>query len=130
MDRPQPNPSATRSVADLVDVADLRSVISAALTTSPVNEEMLRRGIWTLVGVERDAGASAGDVVTELTNLLNAARIRPLALRQRRLHQVILWCVEAYFGHLGGDVTGRELIDSEADSAGDPSLEPRVASNR
>jgi hypothetical protein len=38
------------------------------------------------------------------------------------LRQIILWCVEAYFGHVGGDVLGRDV------RAG-PSL-PRRASNR
>jgi len=38
------------------------------------------------------------------------------------LRRVILWCVEAYFGHLGGDVLGREA-DAFADL-------PRPSSNR
>jgi hypothetical protein len=92
----------------LADSADLRSVIAAALAAKPVDEDALRRGIWTLVGTERDAGASPGQVIMSLTDLVGQAGLAPVAEQQARLRRVILWCVEAYFGHLGGDVHGRE----------------------
>lgn len=110
-----------RSALELADVADLRSVIAAALAAKPVDEDALRRGIWTLVGTERDAGASPGQVIMSLTDLVGEAGLAPLS-EQARLRRVILWCVEAYFGHLGGDVLGRE-----ADAFGDL---PQPASNR
>lgn len=110
-----------RSALELADAADLRSVIAAALAAKPVDEDALRRGIWTLVGTERDAGASPGQVIMALTDLVGEAGLEPVS-EQARLRRVILWCVEAYFGHLGGDVLGRE-----ADAFGDL---PQPASNR
>ena len=99
---------AVRSAQELADVADLRSVIAAALAAKPVDEDSLRRGVWTLVGTERDAGASPGQVIMALTDLVGEAGLAPFSVQQARLRRVILWCVEAYFGHLGGDVLGRE----------------------
>jgi len=125
MTPPQPTASRPRSVADLADATDLRAVISAALTATPINEDMLRRGVWTFVGVERDAGVSPGQVIIELTSLVNSARLTPASVSQARLRQIILWCVEAYFGHLGGDATGRHSI-----ATAEPASLPRVASNR
>lgn len=102
-----PDP-AMRSALELADAADLRSVIAAALAANPVDEDALRRGVWTLVGTERDAGASPGQVIMSLTDLVGEAGLAPFSEQQARLRRVILWCVEAYFGHLGGDVLGRE----------------------
>jgi hypothetical protein len=123
MARSKPTIPAPRSAADLADAADLRSVISAALTETPIDDDMLRRGVWTFVGVERDAGASPGQVIIDLTDLLNSAQIKPLPVHEARLRQMILWCVEAYFGHLGGDVAGRH----SADPAGAPVPSPAVS---
>lgn len=114
-------PSA-RDAEELADAADLRSVISAALAASPIDEDALRRGVWTFVGTERNAGASPGQVIMTLTDLVGEAGLASVALQQARLRRVILWCVEAYFGHLGGDVLGRDA-DAFADL-------PRPASNR
>lgn len=111
-----------RSALELADAADLRSVIAAALAANPVDEDALRRGVWTLVGTERDAGASPGQVIMALTDLVGEAGLAPFSEQQARLRRVILWCVEAYFGHLGGDVIGRE-----PDAFGDL---PQPASNR
>jgi hypothetical protein len=112
---------AARSAPALADAEDLRSVIAKALAT-PIDEDGLRRGVWTFVGTERDAGASPGEVIIALTDLVVAAELAPGLVHQARLRQVILWCVEAYFGHLGGDVSGLEI-----DAFGDL---PRPASNR
>jgi hypothetical protein len=98
---------ALRSAASLADAHDLRSGIAAALTATPVDEVLLRRGVWTYVGAERHAGTSPGHVIVALTQLVEASEIFPLPVRQAIMRQVILWCVEAYFGHLGGDVVGR-----------------------
>ena len=107
MDRPI-NESAERSTAELADTQDLRSVISAALAAEPVDEQSLRRGVWTYVGAEHNAGVSPGHVIMALSDMVEAASVAPMPARQALLRQVILWCVEAYFGHLGGDAVGRD----------------------
>lgn len=104
MDRPPDDLPAERSPAELADAEDLRSVISAALAATPVDEQSLRRGVWTYVGAERQAGVSPGHVIVALTDLVDAAGIAPAAARETLMRRVILWCVEAYFGHLGGEV--------------------------
>jgi hypothetical protein len=108
--------SDVRSSASRADEWDLRSGIVAALAVTPVNEELLRRGVWTYVGAERHAGTSPGHVIMALTDLLESSQIVPSTLRQTLTRHVILWCVEAYFGHLGGDVVGRHG-DALSDSA-------------
>ena len=96
-----------RTVEQIADVADLRAVILAALAATPIDDTMLRRGVWTYVGVERHAGTSPGHVIMALNDLIDEAAVSPLAARQALTRRLILWCVEAYFGHLGGDVVGR-----------------------
>ena len=106
-----------RTLAEVAESQDLRSVISTALSSTPVDEPSLRRGVWTYVGAERHAGTSPGHVIMALTDLIDAAKIAPVADRQALMRRVILWCVEAYFGHLGGDVVGcngNALADSPA----------------
>ncbi|HEU4996939.1 MAG TPA: hypothetical protein VFT29_19110 [Gemmatimonadaceae bacterium] len=98
---------AVRSTASLVDADDLRCEIAAAFTATPIDEVRLRRGVWTYVGAERHAGTSPGHVIMALTELVEASEIFPPTVRQAFMRHVILWCVEAYFGHLGGDVVGR-----------------------
>ena len=102
MDRSQPTP--TRTLAQLEDNQDLASVISAALAKSPVDITSLRRGVWTYVGEERHAGISPGRVILALTELIDAS-VRMSAMERGAVtKRVILWCVEAYFGQLGGEV--------------------------
>jgi len=101
------NARPPRSLADIEDAHDLRSVIANALAATPIDELSLRRGVWTYVGAERHAGASPGRVIMALTDLIEATTIAPPSDRQAITRSVILWCVEAYFGHLGGDVVGR-----------------------
>jgi len=110
-----------RGVAELADAADLRDAVAASLAAVPLNEIALRRDVWTLVGMERGAGASPSQVITTLTDLVDEAAVMPIAARQAQLRQIILWCVEAYFGHLGDDL--------ERGVRAAPSL-PRPASNR
>lgn len=119
---PMASAPIARGATKLADAADLRAVIAAALARSPIDEDALRRGIWTFVGTERDAGASPGQVITALTDLVGEAGLAPVAVQQARLRRVILWCVEAYFGHLGGDV-----LRGEGDAYADL---PRPSSNR
>lgn len=99
---------APRTVEEIADVADLGAVIHAALTETPIDDMMLRRGVWTYVGVERHAGTSPGRVIMALNDLIDEAAITPRSVQQAVTRHVILWCVEAYFGHLGGDVVGGE----------------------
>ena len=101
------NAPPRRSLADVEDAQDLRSVIANALAATPIDELSLRRGVWTYVGAERHAGTSPGHVIMALTDLIEVATIAPPANRQALMRSVILWCVEAYFGHLGGDMVGR-----------------------
>ena len=106
--RPRNGKLAARSDAELADAKDLRAVISAALVATPVDERSLWRGVWTFVGEERNAGTSPGHVIIALTALVDAANISPAPSRQALMRRVILWSVEAYFGHLGGDVVGHD----------------------
>jgi hypothetical protein len=118
---PAPIP-VRRRAAELAETADLRSAVAASLAAAPINDIALRRDVWMLVGMERGTGASPSQVITTLTDLVDEAAFTTISARHGRLRQVILWCVEAYFGHLGGDVLGRSV-------AAGPSL-PRPASNR
>jgi len=114
MDRPI-NEAAERTTAELADAQDLRSVIAAALAAEPVDDQSLRRGVWTYVGAEHGAGVSPGRVIMALSEMVEAANVEPTPAREALMRQVILWCVEAYFGHLGGHAVGREgdaLLDS------------------
>jgi hypothetical protein len=105
-----------RTIEDSADVLDLRAVILDALSANGVDDPALRRGVWTYVGAERNAGTSPGHVIMALTELVEEAKITPTSARHVVMRRVILWCVEAYFGHLGGDVVGRNgdaLSDSD-----------------
>ena len=97
-----------RTADELIDAADLRAAISEALNASPIDEDALRRAVWTFVGTERHAGTTPGHVIIALTELMTQAQITSIAERQAATRSVILWCVEAYFGHLGGDVHGAQ----------------------
>ena len=93
-----------RSVEDLADAKELRAAISAALVHAPFDEHALRCAVWSFVGAERSAGVAPALVITRLTGLIDAARIAPRSAHLGLTRRVILWCVEAYFGHLNGDV--------------------------
>jgi hypothetical protein len=106
MDRTKPEETRALTLEELEDAHDLRSVIAAALAATPVDEESLRRGVWTYVRSERDMGASPAAVIVALTALVDGSNVKPVSVRQSTTRQVILWCVEAYFGHLGGTMIG------------------------
>jgi hypothetical protein len=114
-------PLRPRSVAGVADARDLRAVIAESLADNHIDEQALRRGVWTYVGAERHAGTSPGHVIMTLNELVDAAKIEPLSARHALTRRVILWCVEAYFGHLGGDVVGRgdEALSDSAVSVSD-----------
>jgi hypothetical protein len=111
MDRPHAARAPTRTPAQLADTRDLESVISAALAARPVDESMLRRGVWTYVGEERRAGTSPGRVILALTELIEKSDRTSKMEQQAVMRRVILWCVEAYFGHLGGQHHARVPAD-------------------
>jgi hypothetical protein len=92
-----------RSVEDLADAKELRSAISAALAEVPMDEHTARCAVWSFVGTERRAGVPAALVITRLTDLIEDAKVSPISARLDLTRRVILWCVEEYFGHLGGD---------------------------
>ena len=117
-----PHPFTDRSFEGTADLQDLRRVIAEALDVTPVAEDALRRSVWTFVGAERNAGTSPGHLIMALTNLVEASNVSPIAARQVLMRRVILWGVEAYFGHLGGEVVGRD-----GTALGDA---PMVVSNR
>jgi len=79
------------------------------------------------VRTERDVGTSPGFVIVALTELVDASTIDQVSVRQSVTRQVILWCVEAYFGYLGGEVVGSGDDAPLADSAVAPSM---IVSNR
>ena len=115
--QPSRDVAARRDFVEIAESDDLRSAIASALDASPVDEEMLRRAVWSYVGAERHAGTSAGRVIMTLVDVIETAAIAPLIERQALTRRVILWGVEAFFGHLGGDVVGRDgmaLSDSSA----------------
>ena len=93
-----------RSVEDLADSKELRSAITDALAVAPIDELALRCAVWSFVGVERRAGVPPALIITRLTGLVDDANITQLPERLGLTRRVILWCVEEYFGHLGGDV--------------------------
>jgi hypothetical protein len=98
-------PKETRTLAQAEDTTDLQAVISAALSASPIDITALRRGVWTYVGEERHVGTSPGWVILELTKLIDASVRNSAMERAAVTKRVILWCVEAYFGQLGGELT-------------------------
>jgi hypothetical protein len=103
--------------AELSDVEDLRSAIANALAATPVYDQSLRRCVWTYVGAERDAGTPPGRVIVALTELVDAARIVPTSVALALTRRVILWCVEAYFGQLGGGIANRDGSAFHGDGA-------------
>ena len=116
MDRPPPARAATRTVAQFNDATDFRAVIADALTRAPVDDRALRDGVWTYVRAEREVGVAPGLVILALTQIVEEAKLQPETALERT-RQVILWCVEAYFGHLGGDAL-RQDRGAPSDASG------------
>ena len=100
------NLAQLRSVDDLADAKDLRSVISQALTRTPIDESAVRCAVWSFVGAERRAGVPAVLVIARLSGLIRGAATVPASTRLALTPRVIRWCVEEYFGCLGGDILG------------------------
>lgn len=106
MDRLRPAQSRELTLEEVEDAQDLRVVIAAALAATPIDDESLRRAVWTYVRSQRDAGTSPSAVIVALTGLVDSSPVQPPLVRQSTTRHVILWCVEAYFGYLGGEVVG------------------------
>lgn len=107
MNRLPPNRAATRTLTQHNDAGEMRAVIAKALGTTPVDEQGLRDAVWTYVRGERQVGVAPGLVILALTTMVADAKISPADASVARIREVILWCVEAYFGQLGGDMAGR-----------------------
>lgn len=120
MDRLPPNRAATRTLTQHRDARDLRTVVVDALAAAPIDEQSLRDGVWTYVRGEREVGVAPGVVILALTDMVERAKIVPDVDRIARTRDVILWCVEAYFGQLGGVAVGRDRAMSGAESADGP----------
>jgi len=104
-----------RTPAELADRGNLHHLIVTNLGRLPGADLSLRSDVWTYVGIERHAGTSPGHVITALAEMIATADIKPPANRHALMRRVILWGVEAYFGHLDGDVMGRDA-DAFSDS--------------
>ena len=100
---------APRSLEELADSEDLRTVISQLLARAPLNERALRCAVWSFVGLERRAGVPPAAVIARLTDLIVLSTTIPFAGRAPLTRRVILWCVEEYFGHLGGDALSADM---------------------
>ena len=108
MDRLPPNRAATRTLAQHRDAQDLRAVVVDALAAAASDEQSLRDAVWTYVRGERDVGVAPGVVILALTDMVERAKIVPDAARDARTREVILWCVEAYFGQRGSAPAGED----------------------
>jgi hypothetical protein len=108
MDRFPPTRAATRTLAQHLDARDLRAVIVQTLAGVPIDEQMLRDAVWTYVRAEREVGVAPGVVILALTDMVERAKIVPDAARDARTREVILWCVEAYFGQRGSAPAGED----------------------
>jgi hypothetical protein len=108
MDQALHDLETARGTADPAGSNAARADIVSALARRPVDATALRHAVWAYVGSERHAGISPGPTIIAVTELVESARIHPVSVSQALLRRVILWCVEAYFGHVEGDVVGRD----------------------
>lgn len=111
MDRFPPARAVTRTLAQHHDALDLRAAVVRALAAAPADEQALRDSVWTYVRGERLVGAAPDGVIHALTDMVREAYGVPDVASLARTRDVILWCVEAYFGHLGGDALRRDVQD-------------------
>lgn len=116
MDRFPPARAATRTLAQHHDAGDLRSRIDEVLSAAPIDEQALRDSVWTYVRGEREVGVAPALVILALTDMVERANVRPEIARIVWTREMILWCVEAYFGQLGGVAVGRDRPSPTAES--------------
>lgn len=107
MTRFPPNRAATRTLAQHNDAGEMRAVIAEVLGAPQVDEQRLRDAVWAYVRGEREVGVAPGLVILALTKAVEDANVSPADAALARTREVILWCVEAYFGQLGGNLPGR-----------------------
>ena len=62
------------------------------------------------------AGVAPTVIIKRLTGLIDEANIVPMPPRLALTRRVILWCVEEYFGHLGGNVLSVNVSVDQATS--------------
>jgi hypothetical protein len=122
MDRLPAARAATRTVAQHNDARDLRAAIADTLAAAPIDEQELRDAVWTYVRGEQQVGVAPGVVILALTDMVERAKLVPDDARAIWTREVILWCVEAYFGQLGGVAVGRQR-DSAGDAPADGSVD-------
>jgi hypothetical protein len=91
-------------VADALDYVDRAAAIAAAIADSPIDEIAIRRGVWMYVSGARGTRRTPREVVVALTALVEDAMVAPVSVRRALSDRVVRWCVEAYFGQLGGDL--------------------------
>ena len=125
MDRFPPARAATRTLAQHRDARDLRAAIVEALAAAPIDLQTLRDAVWTYVRGEREVGVAPGVVILALTDMVDRAKMLPDAARAARTRDVILWCVEAYFGQRGGaPVGGDREVSAGATAQQTPGMGP------
>jgi len=124
------NPVVLRSVEDLADAKELRSVISTVLARAPIDESALRCAVWSFVGTERRAGVPPALIITRLTELIDNGGIARMSARLSLTRCVILWCVEEYFGCLGGNVLGDEVLEDDVIAIDARTGSPRQVAGR
>lgn len=117
MDRHPARSARELTLEEIEDAQDLQSVIATALASTVVDQDALRKAVWTYVGAKRDVRARPGAVIVTLTELVEASPVTPRAERDDLTRRVILWCVEAYFGHLGGEGVGRRSASPVRDAS-------------
>ena len=85
----------------------MRTAIAEALGATPVDEQGLREAAWMYVRGERQVGVAPGLVILALTTMVTDAKFTPADAALARIREVILWCVEACFRQLGGNMAAR-----------------------
>jgi hypothetical protein len=117
---PRKSWDASHTAAEQIELQELRAQICEVLA-SGIDEQLLRRAVWTYVGAERHAGTSLGHTIIVLTGLVDEANITPMSVRHALARQVTLWSVERYYSYLG------EAVFADAKPASDA---PMRASDR
>lgn len=124
------NSGGTRlaTIEELIEANAQRAVIAASLAVQSIDHLALRRNVFAYVCGARDMGTPPGEVIVTLTTIVGASSVAPPAVRDSLTRSVILWCVDAYFGHIGERVGDAESVGVTVDNH--RPLPPVRASNR
>ncbi len=95
MDRHPARSARELTLEEIEDAQDLQSVIATALASTVVDQDALRKAVWTYVGAKRDVRARPGAVIVTLTELVEASPVTPRAERGDLTRRGILWGVGA-----------------------------------